>query len=106
MIACILMHYQCGLCPMKCCDYDNDGMCWGCVICQVQIDPCWGPRMLTRCFCECLPCGCIAEELIFTVCCCNPGKETADPTEMHKAAVEAENKAHPKTHAAVPADQA
>jgi hypothetical protein len=32
-----------------------------------------------------VPCGCIAKETCFTVFCCNPGKETADPAEFHKA---------------------
>jgi hypothetical protein len=29
LVACILFHYQCGACPLKCCNYDDDGMCWG-----------------------------------------------------------------------------
>ncbi|KAJ1398832.1 hypothetical protein B484DRAFT_445709 [Ochromonadaceae sp. CCMP2298] len=42
MIACVLLNYQCGLCPTKCCNYDKDGMCFGCVCCMVQFDYCWG----------------------------------------------------------------
>lgn len=60
-------------------------MCWGCVCCGYQVDPCWGPRMFLRCFCAIVPCGCIAEETIMFVCCCNPGKETVDPNEQQKA---------------------
>ena len=33
-LGCILFHYQCGCFPCKVCDYDNDGMCWGCVCCK------------------------------------------------------------------------
>eukprot|EP01036_Dinobryon_divergens_P029486 gene29486-38589_t len=36
VFGCVLFHFQCGLCPIKCCDYDNDGMCWGCVCCACQ----------------------------------------------------------------------
>mmetsp|Transcript_37353 Transcript_37353/g.76643 ORF Transcript_37353/g.76643 Transcript_37353/m.76643 type:complete len:113 (+) Transcript_37353:59-397(+) len=99
MLGCILLHYQCGCFPCKMCDYDNDGMCWGCVCCQLQIDPCWGPRQVLHVFCACVPCGCIGKEFIFWICCCNPGKETADPTETHKAAMAAEEKAHPSNQA-------
>lgn len=61
-------------------------MCWGCVCCQVQIDPCWFPRQVLHLICFCVPCGCIAKETIFTVCCCNPGNETVDQREADKAA--------------------
>ena len=44
----------------------------------VQIDPCFIPRNTLHCLCLCIPCGCIAEETITTVCCCNPGRETVD----------------------------
>jgi len=98
----ILFHYQCGILPCKCFDYDNDGMCWGCVCCQCQIDGCFLPRWeyniqiininkitiiinrnaLHFC-CSISPCGCIAEETIVTLCCCKPGRETVDP-QTHK----------------------
>lgn len=84
MFACVLLSYQCGICPIKCCDYDNDGLCWGCVCCKIEIDPCWGPRNIVKLICACIPCGCIAQETIFTICCCNPGKETEDPAERQK----------------------
>lgn len=90
-----MFHYQCGACPIKCCDYDNDGMCWGCVCCELQIDPCFIPRQIIHLACACVPCGCIAKETCFTIFCCNPGKETADPTETHKAAMAAEKKNYP-----------
>ncbi len=91
---CVLVHYQCGLGPFKCCDYDNNAMCWGCICCAYQIDPCWIPRNLTHCCCECVPCGCISKEIIFTICCCNPGRATMDPYEKQKeinAAAAAQN---------------
>jgi hypothetical protein len=91
-VGCILFHYQCGCCPVKCCDYDNDAMCWGCVCCELQIDPCYIPRQITHLVCMCIPCSCCAEATCLTIFCCNPGKETADPTETHKAVMKANNK--------------
>ena len=52
------------------------GMCWGCVICRCQIDPCWLPRHALRLLCACVPCGCIPETLVITLCCCHPGNKT------------------------------
>jgi hypothetical protein len=43
-----------------------------------------------------MPGGCCARELCFTIFCCNPGKETADPVEKQKAAEAAEAKNYPK----------
>jgi hypothetical protein len=59
-------------------------LCRGCVCCQVQIDPCYIPRVFLHLICCCIPCGCIAEETIITACCCNPGKATEDPFERQK----------------------
>eukprot|EP01035_Chromulina_nebulosa_P026718 gene26718-35017_t len=78
VFGCVLFHFQCGLCPIKCCDYDNDGMCWGCVCCACQVDPCVFPRLAVKSLCFCVPCGCISEKFCLTAFCCNPGNETVD----------------------------
>eukprot|EP01038_Epipyxis_sp_PR26KG_P004947 gene4947-6920_t len=78
MFGCILFHYQCGVCPIKCCNYDDNGLCWGCVCFQCQIDPCFLQRMFLKCCCGIIPCGCIAEETILKICCCNPPKSGTD----------------------------
>lgn len=91
MLGVICFHYQCGCGPLKCCDYDNDGMCWGCVCCTCQIDPCFIPRNCLKCVCLAVPCGCIAEETILVFCCCNPDKETRDKRESDKAALREQN---------------
>eukprot|EP01040_Poterioochromonas_malhamensis_P015809 gene15809-17772_t len=77
-IGCILLHFQCGLCPFGCCHYDDNGLCWGCVCCKVQIDPCWLNRQVLHLLCLCVPCGCIAEETLHIVCCCNKEKATGE----------------------------
>ena len=86
IFGCILLHYQCGCFPCKMCDYDNDGMCWGCVCCTCQIDPCWLNRKILRLCCSCLPCGCVGRETVECICCCNPGKESQDPAAAAEAA--------------------
>lgn len=58
-------------------------MTWGIVCCQWQFDPCWIPRQITHILCFCIPCGCIAEETILTVCCCNPGEELVSLLDDH-----------------------
>ena len=92
-LACILFHYQCGICPCKCFLYDHNGMCWGCVCCRYQIDPCFLPRQFVNCFCAIIPCGCIGKELIFTACCCNPGQATMGADDAAKVAELAKNPA-------------
>lgn len=69
---------------MKCCDNDNNDFCWGCICCHYQFDPCWIPRNITHLCCACVPCGCIAKETLFFICCCNPGRATRDPFEEKK----------------------
>ena len=49
-----------------------------------QIDPCWGPRNILKLCCAFIPCGCIAEETITFVCCCNPGNESEEPNGNQK----------------------
>jgi len=84
--ACILFHYQCGVCPIKCFAYDHNNFCWGCVCCRYQIDPCALPRKALEGCCAIVPCGCIGANLIETVCCCNPGTPELGADDQQKMA--------------------
>ena len=97
MLGLVCFNKQSGCCPCMLCNHDDDGMCWGCVCCGCQIDPCWGPRNLTNLCCIFMPCcGNSLKILLFKLCCCNnrehghndkdtdgPTKTTQNPSATH-----------------------
>ena len=68
----ICCNKQSGIVPCLFCSHDDDGMCWGCVCCGCQVDPCWAPRNVLNCFFMLIPCcGVSCQTVCFKIFCCN-----------------------------------
>lgn len=69
LLGVICCNKQSGFCPCLVCSHDDDGMCWGCVCCGCQVDPCWLPRNIVSTLMVILPCCLPCEYLCYKVFC-------------------------------------